>query len=182
MKELVIKILEMILRFYTYTIFTISKPITCLSLLLISFLGPLWEERVGRQNRPSLYADVVGNPWEDSNIKMKGMLVGKLKLNPWEGGRCGSGSSLNWPLKEIPVRSASRPFLQISLCTAYGYLMSIFSHFPPNTLSETKICKRRAPASPLYGSAPRKQITICSSWFFVRSMITIFWEYWLCFT
>ena len=27
-----------------------------------------------------------------------------------------------------------------------------------------------------------KQITICSTWFFIRSMITIFWEYWLCFT
>ena len=42
------------------------------------FLGPLREERGGCQNRPSLYADVVGNPREDSHIKVKGMLVGKL--------------------------------------------------------------------------------------------------------
>ena len=27
-----------------------------------------------------------------------------------------------------------------------------------------------------------KQITICSTWFFVRSMITVSWQYWLCFT
>ena len=41
--------------------------------------------RGGRQNRPSLYADVVCicSPREDSHIKMKEMLVGKLKLNPW---------------------------------------------------------------------------------------------------
>ena len=36
----------------------------------------------GRQNRPSLYADVVGSSRRDSHIKMKGILVGKLKLNP----------------------------------------------------------------------------------------------------
>ena len=29
------------------------------------------------------YADVVGNPREDAHMKVKGMLVGKLKLNPW---------------------------------------------------------------------------------------------------
>ena len=32
------------------------------------------------------------------------------------------------------------------------------------------------------GVPPGKQITICSTWFFVRSMITVSWEYWLCFT
>ena len=47
-----------------------------------SFLGPLFEERGGCQNRPRLYADVVGNPRDDSHIKVKGMLFGKLKLNP----------------------------------------------------------------------------------------------------
>jgi len=34
----------------------------------------------------------------------------------------------------------------------------------------------------LRGSPPGKQITICSTWFFVRSMITVPWEHWLCFT
>ena len=42
-------------------------------------IGPLYEERGGRQNRPSLCADVVGNPREDSHIKVKGMLVEKFK-------------------------------------------------------------------------------------------------------
>ena len=42
------------------------------------FLGHRRQERGGRQNRPSLYADVVGNTREDSHIKVKGMLVGKL--------------------------------------------------------------------------------------------------------
>ena len=32
------------------------------------------------------------------------------------------------------------------------------------------------------GVSPGKQITICSNCFFVRSMITVSWEYWLCFT
>ena len=44
--------LEMILRSYTYV-------------------------RGGRKNRPSLYADVMGNPREDSHIRV--ILVGKLK-------------------------------------------------------------------------------------------------------
>ena len=44
------------------------------------------------------------------------------------------------------------------------------------------MCKRRAPASLLCGSPPWKQITIFSTWFFVRSIITVSWEYWLCFT
>ena len=76
-KELVIRILEMILRFYT----DVRDPIlkiddirssqspnqlhTC-PCYQYSFLRPLCEERGGRQNRPSLYADVVGNPREDS--------------------------------------------------------------------------------------------------------------------
>ena len=34
----------------------------------------------------------------------------------------------------------------------------------------------------VWESPPGKQITICSTWFFVRSMITVSWEYWLCFT
>ena len=79
----------MILRFYTYVIpsFKIegilpSQTITFLSLLLIFLSWPLCEEQGGRQNCPSVYADVVGNPWEDSHIKVKEMLVGKLKLNP----------------------------------------------------------------------------------------------------
>ena len=51
----------------------------------IAFLiGPLYEERGGRQNRPSLCADVVGNPREDSHIKVKGILVEKFK--------CGCGT------------------------------------------------------------------------------------------
>ena len=37
------------------------------------FLSTLCEERGGRQNRPRLYADVVGSPREDSHIKVKGM-------------------------------------------------------------------------------------------------------------
>ena len=65
-----------------YTIFAISKPITRLSLLVIFLSWSCIEERGGRQNRPSLYVDVVGNPREDPHIKVKGMLVGKLKLNP----------------------------------------------------------------------------------------------------
>ena len=32
------------------------------------------------------------------------------------------------------------------------------------------------------GVLPGKLITISSTWFFVRSMITVSWEYWLCFT
>ena len=32
------------------------------------------------------------------------------------------------------------------------------------------------------GGSPGKQITICSTWFFVRSMVTVSREYWLCFT
>ena len=32
------------------------------------------------------------------------------------------------------------------------------------------------------GGPPGKQITICSTWFFVRSMVTVSREYWLCFT
>ena len=36
------------------------------------FLGPLREERGGCQNRPSLYANVVGNHRDDSNIKVEG--------------------------------------------------------------------------------------------------------------
>ena len=46
------------------------------------FLGPLCEERGGRQNRPSLFADVLRSSREDPHIKIKGMLVGKLKLKP----------------------------------------------------------------------------------------------------
>ena len=79
----------MILRFYTYVIpsFKIegilpSQTITFLSLLLIFLSWPLCEEQGGCQNCPSVYADVVGNPCEDSHIKVKEMLVGKLKLNP----------------------------------------------------------------------------------------------------
>ena len=49
------------------------------------FLSTLCEERGGRQNRPRLYADVVGSPREDSHIKVKGD----------EGGQCGCVSSLN---------------------------------------------------------------------------------------
>ena len=66
-------------RGYNYDL---RKPITVLSLLLIFLSWPLCEERGGCQNHPSVYADVVGNPWEDSHIKVKGMLVRKLKLNP----------------------------------------------------------------------------------------------------
>ena len=36
----------------------------------------------------------VGNPREDSHIKVKGLLVGKLIQTP-KGGQCGCGSSLN---------------------------------------------------------------------------------------
>ena len=42
-------------------------------------IGPLYEERGGRQNRPSLFADVVGNPQEDSHMKVMGMLAQKFK-------------------------------------------------------------------------------------------------------
>ena len=36
----------------------------------------------------------VGNSREDSHIKVKGLLVGKLVQTP-KGGQCGCGSSLN---------------------------------------------------------------------------------------
>ena len=51
---------------------------------ILFLIGPLYEKRAGCKNRPSLCADVVGNPREDSHIKVKGMLVGKFK--------CGCGT------------------------------------------------------------------------------------------
>ena len=79
----------MILWFYTYVIpsFKIegilpSQTITFLSLLLIFLSWPLCEEQGGCQNCPSVYADVVGNPWEDSHIKREGDARRKIKIKP----------------------------------------------------------------------------------------------------
>ena len=144
--ELVIKILEMNLRFIrTITSFKIHGP--C---YLYSFLGPLCEERGGHQNRPSLYADVVGNPREDSHIKVKGMLVGKLQWNPW--GR----PMWVWLKLKLTLKG---DFCEVSVTAIFCN----FFHF-------------------CVGVPPRKQIIISSTWFFVRSMITVSWEYWLCFS
>ena len=60
----------------------------------------------------------------------------------------------------------------------WAYLVT----FPSKHPKWDKICKRRAPVSLLYGSSPGKQIIICSTWFFVKSMVTVHWEYWFCFT
>ena len=50
-------------------------------------------------------ADVVGNPREDSHIKVKTILVGKSKLNPLREASVGVAQE---ELKEISGRSASR--------------------------------------------------------------------------
>ena len=56
----------------------------------------------------------------------------------------------------------------------------IWSLSVQNTLSETRIYKRWAPASLLCGSPPAEaNHTICPSWFFVRSKITVCWEYYI---
>ena len=52
----------------------------------------------------------------------------------------------------------------------------------PNALSESKICKRRALASLLCGSSPGEANRHLFHLIFLRSMITVSWDYWLCFT
>ena len=134
-----IKILQMILRFYTYVIssFKIDGARSLQSpnqfhacpCYQYYFLGPLCEERGGRQNRPSLYADVVGSPREDSHIKMKGILVGKLKLNYW-------GRPV-WVWLKLKL-SLKGDFCEVSVTAIFANFfmyrrntwMSIFSHFP----------------------------------------------------
>ena len=71
-------------------------------------------------------------------------------------------------------------FLQISLFTALSDTwMSIFSYFSSQT---TEVRPKSANDEHPRYFCMGKQIAICSTWFFVRSMITIFWEYWHCFT
>ena len=74
---------DLILLNRWYTIFAISKPITRLSLLPILLSWSSMRRTRWPPKSPSLYADVVGSPREDSHIRIKGILVGKLKLNPW---------------------------------------------------------------------------------------------------
>ena len=74
---------DLILLNRWYTIFAISKPITRLSLLPILLSWSSMRRTRWPPKSPSLYADVVGSPREDSHTKIKGILVGKLKLNPW---------------------------------------------------------------------------------------------------
>ena len=94
----------------------------------------------------------------------------KLKLTP-KGDFCG-------------VSVTAFFFWQISLCTSLSDTwMSIFSYFPSQTTEvRPKSANDEHPRHFCMGVLLGKQITICSTWFFVRSMITIFWEYWLCFT
>ena len=61
--------------------------------------------------------------------------------------------------------------------------MSIFSYFRSQTPQVSpKSANGEHSRHFCVGVPPGKQITICSTWFFVRSMITVSWEYWLCFT
>ena len=57
----------------------------------------------------------AGTNREDSHITVKGLLVGKL-IQTSKGDQCGYGSSLNLPIKEISVRSASRLFFFFCKC------------------------------------------------------------------
>ena len=93
----------------------------------------------------------------------------KLKLTP-KGDFC-----------EVSVTVS---FLQISLCTALSDTwMSIFSYFPSQTTEvRPKSGNDEHPRYFCMGVLQGKQITICSTWFFARWMITVFWEYWLCLT
>ena len=92
----------------------------------------------------------MGNPREDSHIKVKGMLVGKLQWNPW-------GRPM-WVWLKLKL-TLEGDFCEVSVTAIFCN----FFHF-------------------CVGVPPRKQIIISSTWFFVRSMITVSWEYWLCFS
>ena len=79
----------------------------------------------------------VGNPREDSHIKVKGLLVGKLiiyYLNP-QGRPMWLWLKLKLPLKgDFSEVGVTAFFLQISLCTALrDTCMSIFRYFPSQT-------------------------------------------------
>ena len=61
--------------------------------------------------------------------------------------------------------------------------MSIFSYFPPQTTEvRPKSANDEHPHHFCMGVLLGKQIAFWYNWFFVRSMIIIFWDYWLCFT
>ena len=115
--------------------------------------------------------------------KNEWMLIGKLKLNPW-GRPMWVCLKLKLTLKgDFCEISVTAFFANFFMYSPKWYLNEhIWSLSVPNTVSETKVCKQRAPTLLLCGVPPGKQITICSTWFFVRSMITVSWEYWLCFT
>ena len=45
--------------------------------------------------------------WGDSHMKMTGMLVGKLELNP-KGDQSGRGSGVIWPLNETMLKQTTK--------------------------------------------------------------------------
>ena len=96
-------------------------------------------------------------------MKVTGMLVGKLKLNP-KGDQCGCGSSVNRPLKEairlglglglglrcVVVPAMPCSFLNVRFCAFSGkeFLFKFLMHSPKRYLNKQIIIVTFRPKHP----------------------------------
>ena len=118
-----------------------------------------------RQTRQSSSFLNYEHPRGHSHIKVTGMLVGKLKLNPM-GNQCGCVPSLNWPLEETILQQTPHHFLYNSFCTALSDTwMGKYSDFPSqrsyggNNLQFTPLGETTSmPVTFIWESVPRVKI------------------------